>query len=146
MAKASAGALRVLDLQLKPAELGLVTIRMRLSGDSIEMEIQAESEETADLLKTDTEKLSNLLRMSGYRPDMITIQSTEAASHDRSSFQRPQQGTQMEGHSFQQGGTSGQGASSRHHEERHGRDGAEVRKDSKGDQGSGGNSAGGVYL
>jgi chemotaxis protein MotD len=145
MAKASGSVLRVLDLQLKPAELGLVTIRMRLAGDGLEMEILAENEETAELLRNDAEKLSNLLRVSGYRPDVINIQSTEATSHDRSSFQRPQQGSQ-EGQSFQQGAASGQGNSSRHREDRYGSGGAEARMDSKEDRRTGGSPSGGIYL
>jgi flagellar hook-length control protein FliK len=145
MAKASGSVLRVLDLQLKPAELGLVTIRMRLAGDGLEMEILAENEETAELLRNDAEKLSNLLRVSGYRPDVINIQSTEATSHDRSSFHRPQQGSQ-EGQSFQQGAASGQGNSSRHREDRYGSGGAEARMDSKEDRRSGSSPSGGIYL
>jgi chemotaxis protein MotD len=145
-ARASAGVLRVLDLQLKPAELGLVTIRMRLAGDSIEMEIQAQSEDTAELLRNDAEKLSSLLRVSGYRPDVINIQSTDAASHDRSSFQRPQQGTQAQGQSFEQGAAAGQGNSSRHQGDRYGRGGSESHKDGKEGLPSDGSHTGGIYL
>lgn len=145
-ARASAGVLRVLDLQLKPAELGLLTIRMRLAGDGIEMEIQAQSEETAELLRSDAEKLSNLLRVSGYRPDVINIQSTEATSHDRASFHRPQQGTQTQGQSFDQGAAAGHGNSSRHQDERNERGGKEIRKDRNEISPSGGSRTGGVYL
>jgi flagellar hook-length control protein FliK len=145
-ARASAGVLRVLDLQLKPAELGLVTIRMRLAGDSIEMEIQAQSEDTAELLRNDAEKLSSLLRASGYRPDVINIQSAEVASHDRSSFHRPQQGTQTQGQSFDQGAAAGHGNSSRHQDDRNGRGGASIHKDGKESLPSGGSHTGGVYL
>ncbi|QRM30139.1 flagellar hook-length control protein FliK [Microvirga sp. VF16] len=145
-ARASAGVLRVLDLQLKPAELGLVTIRMRLAGDGIEMEIQAQNEDTAELLRNDAEKLSSLLRVSGYRPDAINIQSTEAASHDRSSFQRPQQGTQSQGQAFDQGAAAGQGNSSRHQDERYGRGGSELRRDGKESLPPGGSRTGGIYL
>jgi chemotaxis protein MotD len=145
-ARASAGVLRVLDLQLKPAELGLVTIRMRLAGDSIEMEIQAQSEDTAELLRNDAEKLSSLLRVSGYRPDVINIQSTDAASHDRSSFQRSQQGTQAQSQSFEQGAAAGQGNSSRQQGDRYGRGGSEIHKDGKEGLPSGGSPTGGIYL
>jgi len=146
MAKASAGALRVLHLQLKPAELGLVTIKMRLAGDGLEMELQAESEETAELLRNDAEKLSSLLRVSGYRPDSITIHSTEAAANDRSSFQRPQQGSQSQGQSFEQGAASGQGDSSRHRQDRQERGGADVRNGSDQAQPPGSSGSGGIYL
>ncbi|MBA1154723.1 flagellar hook-length control protein FliK [Microvirga mediterraneensis] len=144
-ARASAGVLRVLDLQLKPAELGLVTIRMRLSGDSIEMEIQAQHEDTAELLRNDADKLSSLLRVSGYRPDLINIQSAESASHDRSSFHRPQQGS-MGGQSFDQGAAAGQGNSSRHQGDRYGGSRREIHQDGSEGLASGGGRAGGVYL
>jgi chemotaxis protein MotD len=145
-ARASAGVLRVLDLQLKPAELGLLTIRMRLAGDSIEMEIQAQSEDTAELLRNDAEKLTSLLRVSGYRPDVINIQSTEAASHDRSSFQRPQQGNQAQSQSFEQGAAAGQGNSSRNQGDRYGRGGSDIHKDGSEGLPSGGSHYGGIYL
>ncbi len=145
-ARASAGVLRVLDLQLKPAELGLVTIRMRLAGDGIEMEIRAQNDDTADLLRHDAEKLSNLLRASGYRPDAITIQSTEASSHDRASFQRPPQGNQTQGHSFDQGGGAGQGNSPRHQDNRHDSGRRDLSKDGKDASNPGGGGTGGIYL
>jgi len=145
-ARASAGVLRVLDLQLKPAELGLVTIRMRLAGDSIEMEIQAQNDETADLLRHDAEKLSNLLRASGYRPDVITIQSTEASSHDRASFQRPPQGNQTQGQSFDQGAGAGQGNSPRHQDNRHAGGRLDLPKDGKDASSPGSSRTGGIYL
>jgi flagellar hook-length control protein FliK len=145
-ARASAGVLRVLDLQLRPAELGLLTIRMRLAGDSIEMEIEAQSEDTAELLRHDAEKLSSLLRSSGYRPDIITIQSTDTTSHDRSSFQRSPQGDQSQSQSFGQGGASGNGSSSGHQEERYTRGSADIQKDGKENFHSGSGGTGGVYL
>lgn len=112
VARASGGVLRVLSLQLNPVELGLVTIKMRLSGDSLEMELQVEKQETAELLRNDAEKLSSLLRTSGYRPDVINIQTAESTSHDRNSFQRMQPGSQDQ--SFQ-GNADGQNHSSKHH-------------------------------
>ncbi|MGO4526285.1 flagellar hook-length control protein FliK [Microvirga sp. 2MCAF35] len=145
-ARASAGVLRVLDLQLKPAELGLVTIRMRLSGDSIEMEIQAQHEDTAELLRNDADKLSSLLRVSGYRPDAITIQSADSASHDRSSFNRPQQGSMAQGQSFDQGPAAGQGHSSRHQGDRYASSGREIHTDGSDGSASGRSGAGGIYL
>ena len=145
-ARASAGVLRVLDLQLRPAELGLVTIRMRLAGDSIEMEIEAQSEDTAELLRNDAEKLSSLLRVSGYRPDVINIQSADAITHDRSSFQRSQQGAQAQSQSFDQGAAAGQGNSSRNQDGRYGGGGSDIQKDGKEGHSSGGSRSGGVYL
>lgn len=146
VARASAGVLRVLNLQLNPAELGVVTIRMRLAGDGLEMELHAEREETAELLRNDADKLSGLLKASGYRPDMITIQSTEASTNDRQSFQRSSQGQPSQGQDFQQGGAAGQGGSSQHRSEHHGRDAAHPRRDAPDDRSAGGGLSSGIYL
>nr|WP_281432983.1 flagellar hook-length control protein FliK [Microvirga terrestris] len=142
VARASGGVLRVLSLQLNPVELGLVTIKMRLSGDSLEMELQVEKQETADLLRNDAEKLSSLLRTSGYRPDVINIQTAESTSHDRNSFQRPQPG--MQDQSFQ-GNADSQNHSSRHHGS-HGPDEAEARNEPKQNRTADSSSSGGIYL
>ena len=143
IARASGGVLRVLNLQLNPVELGLVTIKMRLAGDSLEMELQVEKEETAELLRNDAEKLSGLLRTSGYRPDVITIQSTDTTAHDRNPFQRPQQGAQDQ--SFQ-GAAAGQGNSSGHRNDPYGGEGEETRNEPKQDRISDRSSSGGIYL
>jgi len=143
VARASAGVLRVLSLQLNPVELGLVTVKMRLSGDSLEMELQVEKQETAELLRNDAEKLSGLLRASGYRPDVINIQTSESTNHDRTSFQRLQQGTQDQGF---QGSSGSQEHSSRQHHGQYGPEEAELRNEAKQDRPSGRSSSGGVYL
>jgi hypothetical protein len=142
VARASGGVLRVLSLQLNPVDLGLVTIKMRLSGDSLEMELQVEKQETADLLRNDAEKLSSLLRTSGYRPDVINIQTAEATSHDRNSFQRLQSGTQDQNF---QGNADGQNHSSKHHGP-YGQDEAELRNESKQNRTPDSSSSGGIYL
>ncbi len=142
VARASGGVLRVLSLQLNPVELGLVTVKMRLFGDSLEMELQVEKPETAELLRNDAEKLSGLLRTSGYRPDAITIQTAESTSHDRNSFQRPDSGAQDQ--SFQ-GHADGQKHSSRHHRQ-YGPDEQNLRNEPGPHQPAGSGSAGGIYL
>jgi chemotaxis protein MotD len=142
VARASGGVLRVLSLQLNPVELGLVTVKMRLSGDSLEMELQVEKPETAELLKNDAEKLSGLLRASGYRPDVINIQTAESTNHDRNSFQRLQSGTQDQ--SFQ-GNANGQSSSPGQHGQ-YGRDDAESGGEPKQDRVAGSSNSGGIYL
>jgi chemotaxis protein MotD len=142
VARASGGVLRVLSLQLNPVELGFVTIKMRLSGDSLEMELQVEKQETAELLRNDAEKLSSLLRTSGYRPDVINIQTAESTNHDRHSFQRPQSGMQDQGF---QSSADGQSHSSRQHSQ-YGQDEAELRNEPKQNRTADSSSSGGIYL
>lgn len=105
VAKASEGVVRILNIQLHPAELGRVTVKMRLAGDTLEMELQTSSEETAELLKKDSEKLSSLLRTSGYRPDSVVIVTAVAdtQAQEGSPNQRQQSGSQPQAGGSQQG-------------------------------------------
>jgi flagellar hook-length control protein FliK len=142
--KASESALRILNLQLHPADLGMVTIKMRLAGSSLEMELHVEREETAQLLRHDSEKLSALLRGSGYRPDAISVHVSDAVIQDRVGT-RAQADMQMQGQSFSQGGTS-QGGYSRDQEKRYADARSEHREHADEDKILGGHSPGGVYL
>jgi flagellar hook-length control protein FliK len=146
MVRASGGVLRVLNLQLNPVELGPMTIKMRLSGDNLEMELQVESEDTAELLRNDAEKLSSLLKVSGYHPDVINIQLTESAAHDRNALQRSPHGQQTQGQTFQQGAASGDGNPSHQRNEHQGRSQAELHRNDKDNRSSEYASRGGVYL
>ncbi|MEZ0169648.1 flagellar hook-length control protein FliK [Microvirga sp. TS319] len=142
--KASESALRVLHLQLHPADLGSVTIKMRLAGESLEMELHVEREETAQLLRHDSEKLSALLRGSGYRPDVISVQVTDGAVQDRAA-PRPQGEMQMNGQSFQHGG-AGQRGHSRDQEKPYASTRAEHHRNVEEDRGPDGDRSSGVYL
>ncbi|GJD99308.1 hypothetical protein GMJLKIPL_1224 [Methylobacterium isbiliense] len=74
-----AGPLRILTLQLHPADLGAVTVRMRLRDGDLEMNLGASRAETAELLRKDAGVLTDLLRGSGYRPEILTIQAEPRA-------------------------------------------------------------------
>jgi flagellar hook-length control protein FliK len=146
-AKASEGAVRLLNIQLHPADLGRITVKMKLSGDSLEMELQVESEETARLLKSDTEKLSSLLKGSGYRPEVITVQSPDAAAarQDSAGAPRQQSMSQSQQDAFQRGAQQQSGGSQQNdpgypQERKGGRDDASVEGITSS------RSAGGVYL
>ncbi|WP_243374151.1 flagellar hook-length control protein FliK [Microvirga solisilvae] len=142
--KASESALRILKLQLHPAELGAVTVKMRLAGDTLEMELHVEKEETAQLLRHDSEKLSSLLRGSGYRPDVISIQVADGMAQDRSSASR-QADTSFQGQSFAQGGDS-QGERSRNRDNSYAGARAEQHRNTGDDETLGSHNRGGVYL
>jgi chemotaxis protein MotD len=145
-AKASEGAVRLLNIQLHPADLGRITVKMKLSGDSLEMALQVESEETARLLKSDTEKLSNLLKGSGYRPEVITVQSPEAASarQDSAGASRQQSMSQSQQDAFQRGAQQQNGGSQREPGYQHERKGG--RDDASAEGITSSRSTGGVYL
>ncbi|GGF47633.1 hypothetical protein GCM10007301_03710 [Azorhizobium oxalatiphilum] len=71
--EALAGPVRLLQIQLKPDDLGTVNVRMRLSGNGLEIQLRASNPETARLLERDRDALSALLSASGISADSITI-------------------------------------------------------------------------
>ena len=76
---AEAGPLKILTLQLHPADLGSVLVRMRLQDGRLEMSLRTSREETAERLRKEGDLLSGLLREAGYEPDTVTIQSGGAS-------------------------------------------------------------------
>lgn len=74
---------RTLDLQMHPATLGLVTVRMRLVNQSLELRVRAANPETARLLKADSGKLADLLSTSGYGTHILAI---DAGGADTAGF------------------------------------------------------------
>jgi chemotaxis protein MotD len=72
-----ASALKVLHIQLQPAELGTVTIRMSLKRDVLEVELDVSRQQTAHMLRQDQEALSKLLQSAGYVLDGMTVHIVE---------------------------------------------------------------------
>lgn len=80
-----AGPVKTLTLQLDPASLGSVTVKMKLTGAAIEVQIAASRPETAQLLEHDRGALSRLLQASGYETDVATVQVQSVAASSSSS-------------------------------------------------------------
>ncbi|MEE8627200.1 MULTISPECIES: flagellar hook-length control protein FliK [Methylobacterium] len=102
------GPVRLLTLQLRPAELGQVQVRMRLQDGRLEMSLRAEREETAELLRRDGGLLTALVREAGYQPDLITVQSGRVPGEAA----QPGQGGAPAGQSFTAAGGQQQGGAS----------------------------------
>ena len=85
--------LKVLQIQLQPAELGTVSIRMELREGVLELHVEAAKAETAEIIRGDRDTLSNLLRSSGYNIDANTIRVAEV-DRTTASQQSGQQGAQ----------------------------------------------------
>lgn len=83
--------LKVLQIQLQPADMGTVTVRMELKNEGLMVHVEASRGETAELIRNDQETLSKLLRSAGYGIDATSIRVVEG---DRSgaSQQFSQQG------------------------------------------------------
>ncbi|BAU89259.1 hypothetical protein MPPM_0654 [Methylorubrum populi] len=69
------GPLKILTLQLHPADLGSVLVRMRLQDGRLEMSLRTSREETAERLRKEGDLLAGLLREAGYEADPVTIQA-----------------------------------------------------------------------
>ncbi|WP_288586381.1 flagellar hook-length control protein FliK, partial [uncultured Methylobacterium sp.] len=103
------GPVRLLTLQLRPAELGQVQVRMRLQDGRLEMSLRAEREETAELLRRDGGLLTALVREAGYQPDLVTVQSGRVPGE---AAPQPGQGGAPAGQSFTAAGGQQQGGAS----------------------------------
>lgn len=88
-------ALNTLKIQLNPAELGVVTATMKLSGGDLQVQLRVESVEAYRLLSEDSTSIVKALKGQGFAIDQINVQ---LASPDRNSGL---QGNQQNGQSFQ---------------------------------------------
>ncbi|WP_165933613.1 flagellar hook-length control protein FliK [Aquabacter spiritensis] len=57
--------LRLLDIELNPTDLGTITLRLRVSGDGLEVKLHAHDPATARMLRLDQNRLADLLRAEG---------------------------------------------------------------------------------
>lgn len=73
---------QTMQLQLEPENLGLVTIRMRLSGARLELRVEAEQPETARLIGKEKDLLGGKLQSAGYALDSLIIQQAELRTAD----------------------------------------------------------------
>jgi len=72
------GPLRTLRIQLRPEELGTVTVELRLANGQLETHLRASRPETAALLHRDSAMLTDLLKQAHYQPSVTVSQSRPA--------------------------------------------------------------------
>ncbi len=79
---AAAPVVKILRLELQPADLGTITIRMSLKEDALDIRVEASRSETVRMLQQDQDALARLLTGAGYRVDGMTVVSapTHAAA------------------------------------------------------------------
>ena len=82
----SSGVVRVLHIELQPADLGTVMVRMSLKDDALHLQLDAGREQTARLLQKDRETLTSVLRAAGYHIDGVSVRVTDT---DRASVPQP---------------------------------------------------------
>jgi chemotaxis protein MotD len=71
---------KVLYIQLQPAELGTVTVRMSIRDQALQLDLEVGRGETADLIQRERETLSTLLRSAGYLVDGLDVRVADQAS------------------------------------------------------------------
>jgi hypothetical protein len=72
LGEASDGVVKVLNLELKPANMGAVTIRIALKDNAIVVHLEAQRSETLQVIERERQALTNALSAAGYSVDGIT--------------------------------------------------------------------------
>jgi chemotaxis protein MotD len=96
------GEVKVIQIQLQPADLGTVSVRISLKGNTLDVQLEVSHGGTANLVAKHRDALENMLKSAGYTPDHISIQ---VADVDKSSTFA--QSNQNSGHSQSQGSSPG---------------------------------------
>ncbi|MET3414852.1 flagellar hook-length control protein FliK [Methylobacterium sp. 1030] len=102
------GTLRVLKIQLRPADLGLVTVEMRLKDGRLEAYLHASQPETADLLRRSSGALGDLLSRSGCQADLVVLDRPRAPEGP------PPAAMPDPGQTFEAGGQGANGGARQH--------------------------------
>ncbi|MBZ9670567.1 flagellar hook-length control protein FliK [Mesorhizobium sp. ES1-3] len=139
----------VLKIELHPAELGMVTAHLRLSGEQLSIELKPETHDAYRRLSSDSEAIGKSLRGLGFEVDKVTILQPSVAvpsttrtdttasvsaapGRDPSFFQPGNSGGGNSGAGGQQSGH--QSARGNHHEaQAHGRAASPSRERAGGD-------------
>ena len=78
LSQAPPSVVRSLNLQLEPESLGAVTIRMRLSGARLAVQVEAANADTMRLIGGDKDRLAERLQSSGYAMDSLVVKIAES--------------------------------------------------------------------
>lgn len=147
--------IRMLTLQLDPPDLGTVTVRMRLTGDAVEVKLSAERQDTTQLLRAERGALVDAMQSAGYTFEIAAIDHSHAGQMDpgagqsqaqtnQNHSQQPQGGSQFSGGTPERQPNDAQGGT-RHN--RHGHDQAvEPTKQRQDEDAMARRSGDGVYL
>lgn len=100
----AAPVVKVLRIELQPADLGTITIRMSLKEDGLDIRLEASRYDTAHMLRQDQDSLAKLLTGAGYRIDGMTIAS--APTHASAAIDGASQAFQSSSAPPQHGGAA----------------------------------------
>jgi flagellar hook-length control protein FliK len=107
-AQPSSSAVKTLDLQLEPPDLGTVNVKLNLSDGGLEVEVQTSQSTTRDLLTKDKQELMDRLTDTGYTVTGVDISLAASSSTASSSADQSAAGQTSSG---QTSGGSAQGYS-----------------------------------
>ena len=71
---------RTMTLQLMPAELGSVSVRLHMTGDTLDVSLGVSSQQTLGLLTREQGSLSSALTSQSYQLNSLVIQGTDSAA------------------------------------------------------------------
>lgn len=110
--QAVAAASHLLKIELHPAELGVVTANLRLSGGQLSMELKPENQEAHRRLSADSEALAKSLQGLGFAVDKITVLQPSVAATATPRMDAAPGSAGRDASSFQPGNSGGNGESS----------------------------------
>jgi chemotaxis protein MotD len=103
---------RMMTLELDPPNLGSVTVKMRLAGDSVEVHLTADRLETTHLLRQERGALTDAMQSAGYSFDIAAIDHTRTPDANINNGQSQSQPQQQQASSDQRGAMSSNGSQS----------------------------------
>ena len=104
----------LLKLQLEPANLGLIDLRIHLSGDTLRLYIGAGDRDTLAAIDSDRQTLVDALKSAGYAVDALTIQSVGPLGPLDQTNRFSQSPEQNHGQGFVRSGADGDAQRGRH--------------------------------
>lgn len=105
--------LRILTVNLEPPDLGNVTMRLRLVGNEVSVQLAAQRKDTSTMLDQQRDQIRDLMQSAGYVADVAPVQHGSLDGFQAGSGQsQPQLPGQQQQSSQSQGAFSGAGTSS----------------------------------
>ncbi|WP_025034315.1 flagellar hook-length control protein FliK [Bradyrhizobium sp. DOA9] len=105
--------LRILTVNLEPPALGNVTVRLRLVGTEVSVQLAAERKDTSQMLDQQRDQIRDLMQSAGYVADVAPVQHGSLDGFQSGSGQsQPQHPAQQQSSPQSQGAFGGAGTSS----------------------------------
>ena len=104
---------KILTVNLEPPDLGNVTVRLRLVGTEVSVQLAAQRKDTSTMLDQQRDQIRDLMQSAGYVADVAPVQHGSLDGFQAGSGQsQPQLPGQQQQSSQSQGAFSGAGTSS----------------------------------